>query len=262
MDWPWSMSNRLSIIQYMQDIQTEPQTYAHGELPEDLLAELSDAWPDRDTVLRGRDGDNLLFQYQARDSLSGNKISPIWREFVEYHTSQEFLDELFDWCGEYFCDEIKQLPRKGGVRFVTEDPIKMETQFCIDTPSVNNPVVKPMHLDNALEFYKFLIRFPSHGYDTGGKLNVGKWKEGKEMSFIPNTKHFSTSDSVDIFATLPISGIIFFLNSPNALHGVDERIKNNGLYRRYVNIVGESAVEVFDPKTMVGGRGEHKLARN
>jgi hypothetical protein len=241
--------NKLNVIQYMGKIKTEPYVHALGKLPDKLQSELAESWPDKNEVLRGRNGDNVLFQYQAKDSLRENYLKPIWREFIEYHTSREFFDELFAWCPN-FDEKIKQLlrfqypTRKTGVRFVDKTPIQMESQFAIDTPVIKNFVVKPMHLDSPTEFYKFLLRFPSNGYDPGGVLEIGKWKIGRKMRFIKNTKFFSDKNAFDVVATIPNTGIIFFLNGPNALHGVDKR-SPNGLYRRYFNIVGETNIRVF-----------------
>tara|TARA_Y100000294_G_C8442876_1_gene291506 strand:- start:6 stop:284 length:279 start_codon:yes stop_codon:yes gene_type:complete len=48
----------------------------------------------------------------------------------------------------------------------------------------------------------------------------------------------------DVVTTISNAGMIFFLNGPNALHGVGKR-PSNGLYRRYFNIVGETPIHIF-----------------
>ena len=239
--------NRLSVIQYMGEIKTDPYVHAFGELPNNLLSELTENWPDRDITVHGKSGDNVLVQYQAKESLEENKINPIWKEFIEYHTSQEFIDDLFAWC-PYFDERLKQISHNSGIRWRDDAYIKTDAMFCIDTPVVGNPVVKRMHLDNPKEFYKFLLRFPGGDYDTQGFLQVGKWKDGRKFSFQVKQKehkYLCHPKSFDVVATNPNVGIYFYLNSSDSLHGISGR-EPNKRYRRYFNIVGHSFVKIWE----------------
>lgn len=237
------------LIGSMQELTVKPFVHCVGELPKDAYEALEEAWPEKDVILNGREGDNILYMYQAHQSLMENKLPPIWRDFVEYHTSKPFFDELIKWAGIHIFSKSPHLhnyPDTAGVRYRDKTSVQMEAQFCIDTPATTKKSVKEMHVDNPLEFYKFLLRFPGNGYAKNGELELGKWKKKPKFFTGDVHKNLSKKGSYDVIATVPNKGIVFFLNDVNALHAVTQRKSRQ--YRRYFNIVGETLEPSFEVK--------------
>ena len=229
------------LIGSMEELVMEPFVHAVGKLPDDLYRQLAEGWPDKDVILDGKGGDNILHTYQAHQSLDGD-MPDIWRGFIEYHTSKPFFEELLRWCGpEVFKrhPNLNALPDTCGVRYRDEATVQMEAQFCLDTPSPKTKSVKEMHVDNPLEFYKFLIRFPRDGYETKGALHLGQWtKEPNLYDKKPQKRLAKKADYKSLAVVKDEPGsIVFFLNDIHALHAVEERKSKK--YRRYFNVVGE-----------------------
>jgi hypothetical protein len=61
----------------------------------ELCAQLIDEFPDLATVVQGQSAkSNERFSYSASLALHNQQLSPLWREFVATHVSQDFLDQL------------------------------------------------------------------------------------------------------------------------------------------------------------------------
>ena len=94
-----------SVLQNKSNIQlrTNPFPYfiIDNALPEDLYNKLDKEFPKFEKIIKNDLGtneykENTAYRYNASRSLVDNDISEDWKNFISYHTSSEFTDELFD----------------------------------------------------------------------------------------------------------------------------------------------------------------------
>src|SRR5262245_15567915 len=80
------------------DISTEP--YAHytraNAVPTPLYQELAADFPSLALIVNGRTdiGSNEAVRMTVKQVLSDRRISPLWREFFDYHTSSDYWRDV------------------------------------------------------------------------------------------------------------------------------------------------------------------------
>ncbi len=251
----------LSVLQNIKNIQFRSKPYPYfiidNALPWDLYNRLNDTFPNFQKIISNNKGvnefiENTAYRLNAAQSLDDKEISKEWKDFILYHTSHEFTDELF----EIFKKSIKeiyqvdkdQLPNKKniGVRFKGNHFFNTDCQFVINTPTNGETKVIEPHLDNPKEFYAGLFYMKERG-DTseGGNLTTHQ--------FIGNPSFYGKSrvreENVKLVEEIEYkeNRLAVFLNSPYSIHGVTKRSRTN-TYRKYMNIIGEFNKELFDYK--------------
>lgn len=276
--------NKLSILQnfHPSSLKKEPFFYFSIEraLPDALYEELSRTYPSVETIFANafRNKGKEMAQ-NARYDLSAAEVYerpdlPIgaWREFVHYHTSQEFLDEVLDKLGDAIRDVYPHLvnamerkapggkPRAGVRRHgdaAGECELALDCQVGINSPvaAEGTTVIGP-HLDNPKELYAGLL-YLRHPDDkaAGGNLVVYEWKDGQNRRFFE--KRYIDPSLVVERGTIPYSpnSLAWFLNSAEAVHGVTAR-EASPLPRRLCNIIAETYptvrklfdVSAYEPK--------------
>lgn len=263
------MSN-LNILQKALNGNTSDITFLHepfpvmvikDALPEDLYNQLSDQYPNLKTCFQLDDKGhkvmhgNTRYQINADKGLnvSDDEVSPLWKEFIKYHTSKEFLDSVI----KVFGNDIRKThpTLEGDLNKKMEDwttavrwrskkvDLVMDCQPGVNSPVFQKSSVKGPHVDNKVELYAGLLYMRRDNDDSkGGSLEIyshpnGQYKLenhpqwGKNTVIDPNLKRIlSVPYQKNCFA--------FFINSRNSLHGVSDR--NPTFHpRRLVNIIGE-----------------------
>lgn len=201
-----------------------------------------------------------LVSSSGRAELDIDKVASLWREFLAYHASDEFVSKVISLfedhipkCGSRLYQEI-QRPRwirslyrprdkNGGRLFPLTQPLSWlgVTDWLNDfrhphnldvrgraTLSLNTPVreqtsVRGPHVDSMHKCYVglFYLRHPDD-QSTGGDLELFRWKTGRQRTRWPGR---ISADDVEIIETVPYrpNTFVVFLNTSDAIHGVSVR---------------------------------------
>lgn len=262
------MTSKLSVLQNFRQehLKTSPYPYLviENALPEDIYEELVASFPSESFIFENHRGkeDDESYEPNTRYDLTAAHVRGdpsldlgLWREFSEYHSSQEFLDEILSKLGDVITQTHphmiaamqKKSPQgtpRAGVRFLSDS--KEESEIALDCQiAINSPATKPMtsvrtaHIDNPVELFAGLL-YMRHPEDAsqGGDLEIYEWKSPQRKSIGP--KRIIASDDVlvkDCVRYAP-NTLALFINSINSIHGVTPRAVSE-FPRRLVNIIGE-----------------------
>ena len=97
------MTTSLSLLQTINRSQVLTEPFPHvvieNALPDELHTELRRTFPSRHT-LGVNIGQNERWSTSLRELREIAGITDLWRNFVEYHASRDFLNEVLDLFGE------------------------------------------------------------------------------------------------------------------------------------------------------------------
>ena len=227
-----------------ENIVTNPYPYIviNNVLDDDLYAQLEKEYP-FETKIVGNSGfgNNIRYQISAVDGLREPwRLSPLWKEFIAYHTSKTFYRDIYTLFGDEISKRYPFLNEKSstGVRFATNEDIQMDCQPGVNSPVNKKTSVKAAHLDHPAQLYGSLLYFRDDEDDsTGGELEVFGYKTDKFKYF---GHRMIKNKYIEKVATVPYqkNTYVFFLNSIDSIHGVTPR-SITSYQRRLVNIIGE-----------------------
>ncbi|RUW62276.1 hypothetical protein [Mesorhizobium sp. M7A.F.Ca.US.008.03.1.1] len=253
------MSNQLSVLQRATrtDVRSEPFPHIilRDALPENLYQKLADTFPTPETLGVDTRNNNTRWDYEAHRVRSNEAVPQVWRDFIAYHASQAFFDEIAD----LFYDDVhRQYPDyyptyeqlkslKAGVRFSdtygTHD-ILMDAMLSGNTPVTNAGSVRTSHVDYGDKLFSGLFYMRPADYDAvGGDLTISRFKsryvtlEDKTALFndaYVDDSHLECVETVKYDRNL----LVLFINSIESVHGVTVRQPTNKS-RLFVNLVGE-----------------------
>lgn len=226
------------------DLKLEPFPHIviDHALDSNLYTSLEAEYPFEHEIL-GYSGyaNNARYQVSAVDGLRGKRLSPLWQEFVQYHTSAQFFSEV---CTLFAAGIHTYYPdfntrSSVGIRFKDESPdIFMDCQPGINSPVKTVSSVKGPHLDHQNEFFGGLLYF-RHPEDqsTGGELDV--YAAIKPVTYYG--ARFADESAVKKVASVPYAPnrLVLFLNTIDSIHGVSPR-GVTPYTRRLVNFIGEA----------------------
>ena len=241
------------------DVITEP--YAHftqrDVVAAPLYQELAADFPSLAMIVNGRTdfGSNEAVRMTVKQVLSDRRVSPLWREFFEYHTSGEYWRDVTRLFASHFRREFPGLEERVGRRYedwrvmprgyAGEADVRLDCQFVMNTPVTRKSSVKTAHVDLCDKIFSalFYMRDP-RDVSEGGDLNIYNWR--REPRFV---KHRALHRDVELVKTVPYSAnsYLCFVNSPQAVHGVSPR-ETTEVPRRYINFIAELPVKAFEPK--------------
>jgi len=262
------MASELSILQNLRSsmIRREPFPYfvIENALPTDIYERLAVGYPSESFIFehhRGKRADesyqpNMRYDLPAA-YVFGNRALDLglWRAFTEYHTSQEFLDEVLSKLGDVIADIHPDLisrmrkkspdgkPRAGGRYFSDrrdQCEIALDCQIGINSPVKEKPTsVRAAHLDNPIEIYAglFYLRHPGDR-SNGGDLEIYTWKNPNQKRIGPRRLIPQNNVIVKDSVTYGPNRFAMFVNSIEAIHGVTVRGVTE-YPRRLVNIIAE-----------------------
>jgi hypothetical protein len=280
-------SNKYSVLQNANRDRVRMKPFPHvvieNALPEEIYRELEEAYPTYLDVLKvakpnriERIKENTRVDMRASMILGrGQKYecAKVWREFVEYHASRSFFEEVIDLFGEdlfrkYHGALEKKYKKKlrdlaTEVRLMSSKknpaPITLDAQIGVNTPVRKGASrVRGLHVDNAHEIYAGLLYFKDENDPaTGGNLEIfeclkgpGKCEEYTEyerkihrekVGFDVQFKNLGDFRKID---EIPYAKnqFILFINSPSSYHAVTPR--TSSVYpRRLVNVAGNEYYE-------------------
>jgi hypothetical protein len=236
--------------------------YAHytstNAVPADVYAALEADFPKLEAILSGRDaGSNQAVRMTVKQVLNDRSISPLWREFFEYHTSGDYWRDVVRLFGDRFRDAFPHLEERVGRRyedwrvvprgFAGEADIHLDCQFVMNTPVTEVSSVKTAHVDLCDKIFSALFYFRDAADDTaGGDFEIYRWR--RSPRFI---KHRTMSRDVEMVKIVKYAANAYacFLNSEQAVHGVSPRGITN-VPRRYINFIAELPIKAFEPKQL------------
>lgn len=239
------------------------EPYAHyvrtEAVPGDVYDELAADFPSLEMILNGRSnyGNNEAVRMTVKQVLGDRRISPIWREFFEYHTSANYWRHVVRLMADRFRAEFPNLEERVGRRledwrvtprgFGGDADIRLDCQFVMNTPVTAKTSVKTPHVDLCDKIFSALFYFRDPADTTsGGDLDVYRWRHAPRF-----IKHRSLDRDVQLVKTVPYAAntYLFFLNSAKAVHGVSPR-EVTPIPRRYINFIAELPMKAFEPKQL------------
>lgn len=252
------MSKHLSVLQHATpaDVRSKPFPYIvlRNALPAELYRGLASQYPAPDMLSVDTKQNNLRWDYEAYRVKTNERLPQLWRDFIDYHVSQDFFDEI----AALFGDDIRKLyPQhfpdadslklKAGTRGsdnYTRHSILMDAMISGNTPVTNASSVRTSHIDNGDKLFSGLFYMKPDGYDAvGGDLTISRFRpeyatlESKAVLFrdaYVEDRYLECVDTVKYDQNL----VVLFINSIESVHGVTVRQPTNKS-RLFVNLVGE-----------------------
>lgn len=241
-----------------------PHIIVHDALDKEIYNHLIEEFPPLSVLTRGKPyGSNQLFAYSAANALKSSAVGALWKEFVQAHTSQDFLRQVLSLFQESilalfpsFEREVGSLTSlRAGIRhldtFETAD-VLMDARICVNTPVKDRPTsVRGGHLDGPQKLFTGLL-YLRHPEDrsTGGDLEIYRYRTDKPVF----KKHNVDRSYLDTIRTIPYekNTLLFFVNSPNSLHGVSIR-DCTPWPRQFITFFGELRQPLFSLDRYQGG---------
>lgn len=256
-----SRTPRLLLDAKPTDVVTEP--YAHlyraDVVPNAMYEELAAGFPSLEMIVNGRAdiGSNEAVRMTVKQVLSDRRISPLWREFFEYHTSADYWRDVTRLFAPHFRREFPGLEERMGRAyedwrvmprgFSGEADIRLDCQFVMNTPVTKKSTVKTPHIDLCDKIFSalFYMRDPAD-HSEGGDLDLYDWR--RDPRFV---KHRTLNRDVELVKTVPYraNSYVCFVNSAEAVHGVSPRGLTQ-VPRRYINFIAELPVKAFEPRQL------------
>lgn len=241
-----------------------PHVIIENALPKEVYTYISCSFPQPEQIARGAPyAPNSRYDLDARFLLPDvDNISIKWREFISYHCSSLWWEELVEVFGPAILETYGEEPFfancpsvapefgdlevgvRNGVNYKRWD-IHLDAKPGINTPVEEEGRVRGPHVDNPHQiigglFYMRMGRDDS----TGGDLILYKWKDGQRPTF--HTKAEIYDDLVEEVAVVPYAAntLVLFLNSDQGVHGVSPRCSTRH-FRRLVNLIAETPSKLF-----------------
>ena len=228
-----------------------PYIVIDNALPWDYYNQLNESFPEYDKIINNREYfQNFAYRKNAAESLSDKDIPKIWKSFVRYHTSYNFVKEIFHIFGKDIINNYPPMKNNlvqehhCGIRFLEKNDFNLDTQFVINTPVDEKSSVIEPHLDNPIEFFAGLLYMRNIDDNSeGGNLCTYKFKKDPIFYGKSRVKY----DNVDLIEEIEYkpNRLVFFINTLYSLHGVSQK-NISPHYRKYMNIIGEFNFELFN----------------
>lgn len=216
-------------------------------LPDHFYNELVECYPDWNDLFVGDSvPENTRHDWHAKDVFKHG--SQIWREFIAYHTSNEFFQQVMDCFEDSIYLAYPALKWQNfrdiqtGTRFIDKAPIVLDAQVGCNTPTTTASSVRGPHVDNPIELFAGLLYMPIEGDTAGGDLIVYDQNKKPEIYGKAEIKDY-TCKEVNRVPYKP-NTFVMFINTINSNHGVSVRQPTEHP-RRLVNFIGESTQGAF-----------------
>ena len=198
---------------------------------------------------------NIRLQISTEEFFESNLFqNSIWKDFVEFHTSNFFFIELmkiFEKDMEIIYPKINKIikEKKNDIDFlnIRNEENKKKFQFVADcqpginTPSTLKSSVRDSHLDNTAELVAGLFYLKDdNDKSTGGDLQVMEARQNKKIILHKKSSVKNISD-LKLFKEIEYkkNKVVFFLNTSNSIHRVSPRSVAK-IPRNLTNIIFET----------------------
>lgn len=220
--------------------------------PKEIYNELVKTRPSWQAIAGDKkDANNRRADISAHFLKDSDNLHPLWKQFVDYHSSHDFYLQILDRFEFYFKDFYPKLgdmrQYKTAKRYSGEDAdIYMDCQLSVNTPVKEKCTVNNPHVDHPRELFASLLYMKTEDDNAGGDLEF--YKTVRPIKF--HGKREADLDCIRKVMRIPYSpnAYVCFVNSPLSVHGVTEReVTSNA--RLMVNISLEfmkTGEELFD----------------
>jgi hypothetical protein len=256
-------NNSMSVLRNAtaDNVVTDPYPFIviDNALPDALCDALIAQYPALDILGVDAQQNNSRWSVPAHAVAQNASIAPVWREFIAYHASRAFYDEVVDLLGEHIVRMYPHVfPNVDALRAlrigIRDDDA--DSDLCLDAQISGNTAVrdassvKTIHIDSEHKLFTGLLYLRSPRDDSaGGDLDVlrfrkdltpAQWRRRYDGMFIDD-------EYVEPVMRVPYARntLFLFVNGTNSLHGVTVRQPTEHL-RLFLNIVGETRVKLFD----------------
>ena len=230
----------LSILQKKPELILIP--YPHfvieDALPQEVYEQLEKEWPTEQLLSTEPFDSGICYRLKADEMLKPKKVSNLWKEFTEYHTSMEFYKQMTGVFGDLVphVEDLTLSPRGWDTG---HDKIGTDCQTVMHKPI--NYSSRTAHIDNPREIYAALLYMPyKEDQSTGGEFQIHETHD--TISEVNKNGGREVKEKAgNIVKTIPYKAntlIVFCNNSTRCVHSVSAR-KNAVLHRRSVNIIAE-----------------------
>jgi len=230
----------LSLLRKKTKLYTDPYPHiiVENALPDDLYDRLEREWPTKQLLATAPHDNGVCFRLKSDEMLKPGKVSALWQQFTDYHTSIQFYNEVQSVFSDYIKHDSPGLGPRGWAK--KTDHIWTDCQTVMHRP-VETTTRSP-HIDNPREIYAGLFYMPyADDNCSGGDFTLYRARASiKEVDLKKGREIFSHDLGVPV-KTVPYkrNTLVMFLNrSAECIHGVTPR-ENATKHRRSVNIIAE-----------------------
>jgi hypothetical protein len=260
------MSHPLSVLQKATPADVRASPFPHlvlrDAVPDTLCAELIASYPPLAALGVDAGRNNQRWTYRAA-SVPGNAGVPqLWKDFVAYHVSQAFYDEV----AALFADAIVRLyPERfpdraavqrlrAGVRkrdTLASHDVLLDAQISGNTPVTAASSVRTTHIDTGEKLFSglFYLRRPEDD-SRGGDLTLCRFKpryRRRVDKLACFHGEYVDAAHVEVVETVPYrkNVLVLFVNYIDSVHGVTERHPTDHA-RIFLNLVGEVSGRLYE----------------
>lgn len=259
--------SRLSILSNASSLDVKTEPYPHlvikNALDPEVYAQLEAEYPDPAIVLNGRDKKDTWYDYPACLAAENSTITPKWKEFLQYHTSENFYHDLVELFGDVITDLYPELETRYGKKlseFSTSirqpnaasnkenyaTDVSLECQFYVNYTEQARAVRGP-HVDRPTELYAALLYFRRDDDDSQGS-NLEVCKANDESLIYPSDRKIKVDHlpmeveqhkvEVSDTAIYEANTLVLFINSKKSIHAVSPRTATP-VPRRHINFTAD-----------------------
>ena len=239
------------------DVVSDPFPYLviENALPQELYDELARTLPTREQMGIAEARSNTRWNYPARHAVANEALTPLWRDFIAYHSGEGFFREIVAlFHGQIarlypsrFADRSTLDAMRVGMRevedFATHQAL-LEAMVAGNTPVATPSSVRTTHVDLGDKLFSglFYMRLPEDD-STGGDLTISRFKapfRGRPSRYDLFKGAYVDDKHVEHVKTVKYGAnkLVLFINSLDSLHGVTVRAPTHHP-RLFVNLVGE-----------------------
>lgn len=253
------MGRSYSVLQRATRAHVKTDPFPHlvleNALPQELYDELAASFPSASALGVDLRKNNTRWNYHAYKVRKNAELPQVWRDFIAYHASQEFFDEI----AELFHAEIEALypERFGGeaglkalragtrklVDFSGAD-VLMDAMISGNTPVTTAGSVRSSHVDLGDKLFSGLFYMRPDDYDAvGGDLTISRFRpeaggEAEQRALFDDA--YVDDRWLEHVTTVPYAKntVVLFINSLKSVHGVTVR-QPSDKSRLFMNLVGQ-----------------------
>ena len=235
----------ISVLQNFKQVDKRPWPHIMIEnaLPQKIHDELLSTLPDERlnhqiTPPAATCGKLVWLLYEIVQE--GYPVSNIWKEFIDFHTSREFFDQVLDifspWTRDLPIPKEKIILTDRTVGATPKDNCFTEFGF-VKHPPLNDVSSRTPHTDNEKEIYAGLLylKYPEDKSTGGGfalhKANILKMNKDRE---------YVNPGSIQKVCPYKSNNFVMFFNNKDTQHSVEPR--QGAVHPRWsINMFGQYA---------------------
>ena len=232
-----------------------PYLVIENALPADFYAALAADFPGALAAGVSSTSGETVLRCPAEKAMAQPQLSPLWRDFLAYHTSQRFFADIVRVWGDAIRAHYPDLaenfgkpleaftagPRRPGGETVSDNyqhDVVLDCQICVNPPVATPTTPRGPHLDRQFKLFAALLYFREpQDTDQGGDLLFYKLAQGGVIKPRPAKIAAENITALDRISYAP-NTLVTFINSPLCIHGVTPRGPTPHP-RRYINFLGE-----------------------